>query len=139
MRVELAPKTFAIIRENEIDGVEFIEKGKLSLKGEMAAIDDIYGDRVPAHYVIRRQDEGWKRLIMPFDLTEEGNFISVCLRDANRDCIIYPTIKEMLNAYVAKYPSERLTDADEIFIFSDEPSYEYPEEELIDYENVNCH
>lgn len=134
MRVELAPGTFAIIRENKIDGVEFIEKGKLSLKGEIAMIDEVYGDRVPAHYVIRKQDGDWKKLIMPFDLTEEGNFISVCLRDANHDCIVYSTIKEMLNAYVAEYPYERLTDADEIFYFSEELFYEYEEEELIDYE-----
>lgn len=133
MRVELAPKTFAIVRDNKIDGVEFIGKGKLSLKGEIAIIDEVYGDRVPAHYVIRKQDGDWKKLIMPFDLTEDGNFISVCLRDANYDCIVYPTIKEMLNAYVAKYPYERLTDDDEFFYFSEEPFYEYPEEdEFID-------
>lgn len=126
MRVELAPRTFAIIRENKIDGVEFIEKGKLSLKGEIALIDDIYGNRIPAHYVIRKQDGNWKSLVMPFDLTEDGNFISVSLKDHNHNYIVYPTIKEMLDAYVAKYPSEGLTEDDEFFYFSEEPFYEYP-------------
>lgn len=129
MRVELAPNTFAVIRENKIDGVEFIEKGKLSLKGEVALIDEIYGDKVPAHYVVRKQDGDWKSLVMPFDLMEDGNFISVTLKDSDGNYIVYPTIREMLSSYIAKYPYGGLSEDDEFYFFSEEPMYEYPEED----------
>lgn len=128
MRVELAPNTFAVIRENKIDGVEFIEKGKLSLKGEVALIDEIYGDKVPAHYVVRKQDGDWKSLVMPFDLMEDGNFISVTLKDSDGNYIVYPTIREMLSSYIAKYPYGGLSEDDEFYFFSEEPIYEYPED-----------
>ena len=113
------------INKSKVKDIFYKEPLKLALKDVEVNVDSIYGNYIPRHYMVRQWDKRkeWAGMVFPFDLTKEGKFLSVCLRDKETyDFIIYDTFKEMFEDYKKKNSYEYIIDED-IIIVSDEPLY----------------
>lgn len=60
--------------------------------------NEFTANEIPAVYVIRENG----RLLIPFDINEDGQYFSVCLKNEEQDNILFDTFSGMINFYSAK-------------------------------------